>query len=74
MIIYAKPSKRTWRIGRLDARILTIREKEVVFCVVMRELRIGGIEMCEPTKGDWKKFREKLPCWQERYMETLVKE
>lgn len=30
--------------------------------------------MCEPTKGDWKKFREKLPCWQERYMETLVKE
>lgn len=30
--------------------------------------------MYMPTKSDWKKFREKLPGWQERYMEKLVKE
>lgn len=26
------------------------------------------------TKVDWKLFREKLPLWQERYMERLCKE
>lgn len=30
--------------------------------------------MYESTKSDWKKFREKLPGWQESYMEKLVKE
>lgn len=30
--------------------------------------------MYAPTKSDWKKFREKLPGWQESYMEKLVKE
>ncbi len=28
----------------------------------------------EVTKRDWKLFREKLPDWQEAYMEKLVKE
>ena len=26
------------------------------------------------SKKDWKLYREKLPGWQERYMEKLVKE
>ena len=29
--------------------------------------------MVEISKSDWKLFREKLPEWQERYMERLVK-
>jgi hypothetical protein len=28
----------------------------------------------EPSKKDWKLFREKLPGWQESYMEKLVME
>ncbi len=28
----------------------------------------------EPSKKDWKLFREKLPLWQESYMEKLVQE
>ena len=28
----------------------------------------------EITKSDWKLFRERLPGWQEKYMEQLVKE
>ena len=28
----------------------------------------------EITKGDWKLFREKLPSWQEQYMERLLVE
>lgn len=28
----------------------------------------------EVSKQDWKYFREKLPCWQEAYMEGLVQE
>ena len=28
----------------------------------------------EISKSDWKIFREKLPEWQERYMEGLVKD
>lgn len=31
-------------------------------------------EMMEPSKKDWKLFREKLPLWQESYMEKLVQE
>lgn len=30
--------------------------------------------MIEPSKRDWKLFREKIGGWQERYMENLVKE
>ena len=30
--------------------------------------------MIEPSKRDWKLFREKIGEWQERYMEKLVKE
>lgn len=30
--------------------------------------------MVDITKADWKLFREKLPLWQERYMERLCKE
>ena len=30
--------------------------------------------MTEPSKRDWKLFREKISGWQERYMERLVKE
>ena len=30
--------------------------------------------MDEISKEDWKLFREKLPLWQERYMEQLLKE
>ena len=29
--------------------------------------------MYEPTKHDWKLFQERLPEWQEAYMERLVK-
>ena len=28
----------------------------------------------EIRKKDWKLFQSKLPCWQERYMATLLKE
>lgn len=28
----------------------------------------------EVSKQDWKCFREKLPCWQESYMEGLIQE
>lgn len=28
--------------------------------------------MMEPTKRDWKLFREKIPGWQENYMERLL--
>lgn len=30
--------------------------------------------MIEPTKKDWKLFREKIPGWQEDYMERLLKQ
>lgn len=30
--------------------------------------------MIEISKSDWKLFREKLPDWQEKYMERLTKE
>jgi len=30
--------------------------------------------MTEPTKKDWKLYREKIPRWQENYMERLVKQ
>ena len=30
--------------------------------------------MVEPSKRDWKLFREKIAGWQESYMERLVKE
>lgn len=30
--------------------------------------------MYEISKSDWKKFREKIADWQERYMERLVQE
>lgn len=30
--------------------------------------------MVEVTKSDWKLFVEKLPLWQERYMECLLQE
>ena len=30
--------------------------------------------MYEISKADWKKFQEKVPLWQERYMEELLKE
>lgn len=30
--------------------------------------------MYEISKSDWKKFREKIPDWQERYMECLANE
>lgn len=30
--------------------------------------------MVEPSKRDWKLFREKIGGWQEHYMERLVKE
>lgn len=30
--------------------------------------------MMEISKADWKLFREKLPLWQERYMEELCRE
>ena len=30
--------------------------------------------MYEISKADWKKFQEKVPLWQERYMEGLLKE
>ena len=30
--------------------------------------------MVEPSKRDWKLFREKIGDWQEHYMEKLVKE
>ena len=30
--------------------------------------------MVEVSKRDWKLFREKLPGWQESYMERLCKE
>lgn len=30
--------------------------------------------MIEPSKRDWKLFREKIGSWQEHYMERLVKE
>ena len=30
--------------------------------------------MVEPSKRDWKLFREKIGGWQEHYMEKLVKE
>ena len=29
--------------------------------------------MYEPSKTDWKLFREKIPGWQEAYMEKLLK-
>lgn len=35
---------------------------------------IGENTMYEISKADWKKFREKLPEWQEHYMEQLTKE
>lgn len=30
--------------------------------------------MFEPTKKDWKLYREKIPKWQEHYMEKLIKQ
>jgi len=30
--------------------------------------------MVEISKADWKLFRERVPLWQERYMEQLTKE
>lgn len=30
--------------------------------------------MIEPTKRDWKLYREKIAEWQEDYMERLVKQ
>ena len=30
--------------------------------------------MHEISKADWKKFQEKVPLWQERYMEGLLQE
>lgn len=30
--------------------------------------------MVEISKSDWKRYREKVPEWQERYMERLIKE
>ena len=30
--------------------------------------------MAEPSKRDWKLYREKISGWQEHYMEKLVKE
>ncbi len=30
--------------------------------------------MMEISKSDWKKYREKIPGWQEHYMERLVEE
>lgn len=30
--------------------------------------------MVEPSKRDWKLYREKIGEWQEHYMEKLVKE
>ena len=35
----------------------------------MKEIRMRDI-----SKSDWILFREKIPGWQERYMEKLVKE
>ncbi len=31
-------------------------------------------KMMEISKSDWKKYREKIPGWQEHYMERLVEE
>lgn len=36
---------------------------------IMKEIR-----MREISKADWKLFREKIPVWQEHYMEKLVQE
>ena len=36
---------------------------------IMKEIR-----MREISKADWKLFREKIPIWQEHYMEKLVQE
>lgn len=30
--------------------------------------------MIEPTKKDWKLYREKIAVWQENYMERLVEQ
>lgn len=30
--------------------------------------------MCELTKSEWKLFQERVPKWQERYMEKLLKD
>ena len=32
------------------------------------------MSLYEPSKADWKLFRERLPGWQERYMERLCDE
>ena len=32
------------------------------------------IKMREISKSDWKLFRERIPAWQEKYMEKLAKE
>ena len=33
-----------------------------------------AVKMYEPSKGDWRLFREHLPGWQERYMVRLCDE
>ena len=45
------------------------------FCYTVAKALGGGDEkMVEPSKRDWKLYREKIGEWQERYMERLVKE
>lgn len=34
----------------------------------------GGTFYMEPSKSDWKLYREKVAGWQERYMERLIKD
>jgi len=43
-------------------------------CIIAFALRWGERKMVEPSKRDWKLFREKIGGWQEHYMEKLVKE
>lgn len=42
--------------------------------VLENYLSVIGEIMVEVSKRDWKLFREKLPGWQESYMERLCKE
>lgn len=35
---------------------------------------LGGNIIMSISKKDWKLYREKLPDWQENYMETLIRE
>lgn len=40
---------------------------------VETNMRLRRFKIMDISKKDWKLFREKLSCWQENYMEGLVK-